>query len=126
MSVRKPQEWPAEFEKNVKEYGFVAAYLSPDPAGRHDSPGMNTSYWDPIYAKCQEGDMPVFIHGTNCLDPRIAHIPGNYQLGFVIETFLADLAGRGCEAVRPDDPLHDPGFVATITEAYRTAPSVYP
>ncbi|HEY3118192.1 MAG TPA: amidohydrolase family protein [Chloroflexota bacterium] len=78
-----------EFEKNVKEYGFVAAYLSPDPAGRHDSPGMNTSYWDPIYAKCQEFDVPVFIHGTNCLDPRISHIPGNYQIGFVVETFLA-------------------------------------
>jgi predicted TIM-barrel fold metal-dependent hydrolase len=78
-----------EFEKCVKEYGFVGTYLSPDPDGRHNSPGMNTSYWDPIYAKCQENDVPVFIHGTNCLDPRIAHIPGNYQLGFVIETFLA-------------------------------------
>jgi hypothetical protein len=31
----------------------------------------------------------VFIHGTNCLDTRIAHIPGNYQVGFVVETFLA-------------------------------------
>ena len=78
-----------EFEKCLKEYGFVGTYLSPDPDGRHNSPGMNTSYWDPIYAKCQEYDVPVFIHGTNCLDPRIAHIPGNYQIGFVVETFLA-------------------------------------
>ena len=78
-----------EFEMNVKDYGFVGTYLSPDPDGRHNSPGMNTSYWDPIYAKCQEYNVPVFIHGTNCLDPRIGHIPGNYQIGFVIETFLA-------------------------------------
>jgi len=78
-----------ELEKNVNEYGFVATYLSPDPDGRHNSPGMNTSYWDPVYAKCQELNIPVFIHGTNCLDPRIAHIPGNYQIGFVVETFLA-------------------------------------
>ena len=78
-----------EFEKCVKEYGFVATYLSPDPDGRHNSPGMDTSYWDPIYAKCQEFNVPVFIHGTNCLDPRIGHIPGNYQIGFLVETFLA-------------------------------------
>jgi len=78
-----------EFEKNVKEYGFIGTYLSPDPDGRHNSPGMNTAYWNPVYEKCQEWDVPVFIHGTNCLDPRIGHIPGNYQVGFVVETFLA-------------------------------------
>jgi predicted TIM-barrel fold metal-dependent hydrolase len=78
-----------ELEKTVKDYNFVATYLSPDPDGRHNSPGMNTSYWDPVYAKCQEFNIPVFIHGTNCLDTRIGHIPGNYQIGFVVETFLA-------------------------------------
>lgn len=78
-----------EFEKNVKEYGFVGTYLSPDPDGRHNSPGMNTGYWDPVYNKCEEWNVPIFIHGTNCLDPRIGHIPGNYQVGFVVETFLA-------------------------------------
>jgi len=78
-----------EFEKNVKEYGFVGTYLSPDPDGRHISPGMHEDYWHPVYEKCQEWNVPVFIHGTNCLDPRIGHIPGNYQVGFVVETFLA-------------------------------------
>jgi predicted TIM-barrel fold metal-dependent hydrolase len=79
----------AEFEKNVKEYGFIATYLSPDPDGRHNSPGFHEAYFDPIYNKCEEWNVPVFIHGTNCLDPRISHIPGNYQVGFVVETFLA-------------------------------------
>jgi predicted TIM-barrel fold metal-dependent hydrolase len=78
-----------EFEQNVKEYGFVGTYLSPDPDGKHNSPGMDTPYWHPVYEKCQEWDVPVFIHGTNCLDPRIGHIPGNYQIGFLVETFLA-------------------------------------
>jgi predicted TIM-barrel fold metal-dependent hydrolase len=78
-----------ELEKCIKEYGFTSTYLSPDPDGRHNSPGMNTGYWDPVYKVLQDNDMPVFIHGSNCLDPRIAHIPGNYQLGFVVETFLA-------------------------------------
>jgi predicted TIM-barrel fold metal-dependent hydrolase len=78
-----------EFEKCVKEYGFVGTYLSPDPDGKHNSPGMNDPYWYPVYEKCQEWNVPVFIHGTNCLDPRLAHISGNYQIGFVVETFLA-------------------------------------
>ncbi len=77
-----------EFERNL-ERGFVGTYLSPDPDGRHNSPGMNTSYWDPVYDICERRNVPVFIHGTNCLDPRIGHIPGNYQVGFVVETFLA-------------------------------------
>ena len=78
-----------EFEYNIQERNFAGTYLSPDPDGRHNSPGMNTSYWFPVYEICQKYDVPVFIHGTNCLDPRIAHIPGNYQVGFVVETFLA-------------------------------------
>jgi predicted TIM-barrel fold metal-dependent hydrolase len=78
-----------EFEMNVKERGFVGTYLSPDPAGGHDSPGMDQPYWYPVYEKCQEWNVPIFIHGTNCLDKRIAHIPGNYQVGFLVETFLA-------------------------------------
>jgi len=78
-----------ELEKNIKEYGFVATYLSPDPDGRHNSPGLNSTYFDNIYAVCQQNNIPVFIHGTNCLDPRIGHIPANYQVGFVVETFLA-------------------------------------
>ncbi|MCY4624698.1 MAG: amidohydrolase family protein [Chloroflexi bacterium] len=79
-----------EFEYNIQERGFAGTYLSPDPDGRHNSPGMNdTKYWGPVYEICQKYDVPVFIHGTNCLDERIAHIPGNYQVGFVVETFLA-------------------------------------
>ena len=79
-----------EFEYNIQERGFAGTYLSPDPDGRHNSPGMNdTKYWGPVYEVCERNNVPVFIHGTNCLDTRIAHIPGNYQVGFVVETFLA-------------------------------------
>ena len=44
----------------------------------------------------------------------------------VLETLLADLGERGLAVARPDDPLHDPGFVATLAAAYRQSPSVYP
>ena len=77
-----------EFERNL-DRGFVGTYLSPDPVGDHKSPGMHEPYWYPVYEMCQERNVPIFIHGTNCIDPRIGHIPGNYQVGFVVETFLA-------------------------------------
>ena len=79
----------AEVDRCVSEHGFVGAYLSPDPEGRRNSPGLNDRWWDPLYARCQSGGLPIIIHGTNCLDPRIRHVPHNYQLGFVIEQYLA-------------------------------------
>jgi predicted TIM-barrel fold metal-dependent hydrolase len=79
----------SELDRCVKEYGFVAAYVSPDPAGERTTPGMNQPYWFPLYERCQELDLPLIVHGTNCLDPRIEFIQSNYQIGFVVEQFIA-------------------------------------
>jgi predicted TIM-barrel fold metal-dependent hydrolase len=78
-----------ELEKCVKDYGFIATYLSPDPGGRRTTPGMNDPYWYPVYEKCQELGVNVIVHGTNCLDRRIRHIPQNYQVGFQVEMLIA-------------------------------------
>lgn len=78
-----------EIERAVHELNFKAVYLSPDPTGDRRSPGMNTRYWDPVYATCQELGIPIIVHGTNCMDPRIDIIPANYQIGFVWEQYLA-------------------------------------
>jgi predicted TIM-barrel fold metal-dependent hydrolase len=78
-----------ELERCVHELGFKAVYLSPDPSGDRRSPGMHTRYWDPVYKKCEELDIPIVVHGTNCLDPRLDVIPHNYQIGFVWEQYLA-------------------------------------
>jgi predicted TIM-barrel fold metal-dependent hydrolase len=78
-----------EMERCVREYGFKAMYLTPDPTGRRDSPGMHEHYWDPIYEYSQRNQIPIIIHGTNCLDPRIRIIPQNYQVGFMFEQYLA-------------------------------------
>ncbi len=78
-----------ELERCVHELGFKAVYLSPDASGDRANPGMNTAYWFPVYAKCQELGIPIIVHGTNCLDPRIDIIPQNYQIGFVWEQYLA-------------------------------------
>jgi predicted TIM-barrel fold metal-dependent hydrolase len=78
-----------ELERCVNELGFVAAYVSPDPAGVRSTPGMHEAYWYPLYQKCEEMQIPIIVHGTTCLDPRFGVVPQNYQLGFVIEQYLA-------------------------------------
>jgi predicted TIM-barrel fold metal-dependent hydrolase len=79
----------AELERAHKELGFVATYLSPDPAGQRTTPGMHEPYWYPVYEYCQKNSLPIIVHGTNSHDPRIGIIPQNYQIGFVVEQFIA-------------------------------------
>jgi predicted TIM-barrel fold metal-dependent hydrolase len=78
-----------ELNRCVQEYGFVAAYVSPDPAGRRTTPGMHEPYWFPLYQRAQEIGIPLIVHGTNSLDPRYRVVPHNYQLGFLTEQYLA-------------------------------------
>ena len=63
--------------------------MSPDPAGQRTTPGMAEPYWYPLYEKCQELSIPLIVHGTNCLDPRISMIRSNYQIGFLVEQYIA-------------------------------------
>ncbi|GGI07536.1 amidohydrolase family protein [Egicoccus halophilus] len=79
-----------ELNRCVDDFGFVAAYVSPDPTGRRDGPGLAESYWDPLYKRCVELNVPIIIHGTNVHDPRFALVPHNYQLGFVAEQYWAN------------------------------------
>jgi len=78
-----------ELERCVKEYGFIAAYASPDPTGLHDTPGMHEAYWYPLYEYCQKNAVPIIVHGTNVQDRRFRVVPHNYQLGFLTEQYLA-------------------------------------
>ena len=79
----------SELNRCVAEYGFSGVYVSPDPEGRRNGPGLNDRWWDPLYSRCESDGLPIIVHGTNCLDPRFRHVPHNYQLGFVVEQFLA-------------------------------------
>jgi predicted TIM-barrel fold metal-dependent hydrolase len=78
-----------ELDRCVNELGFGAVYVSPDPAGQRKTPGMDKPYWNAIYERCQKLNVPIIVHGTNCLDPRFDIIPQNYQMGFVQEQYLA-------------------------------------
>ncbi len=44
----------------------------------------------------------------------------------VFSMLLADLETKGVEANLPDDPLHDPNFVATLSAVYQIKPTVQP
>jgi predicted TIM-barrel fold metal-dependent hydrolase len=79
----------AELDRCVAEHHFGAVYLSPDPEGRRNGPGLADRWFVPLYGRCQELGLPIVVHGTNCLDPRFRHVPHNYQLGFVVEQYLA-------------------------------------
>lgn len=78
-----------ELQRCVGEYGFVAAYVTPDPDGRRTTPGMHEPYWYPLYEMCEELGLPIIVHGSNSADPRYGVVPHNYQLGFVTEQYLS-------------------------------------
>jgi predicted TIM-barrel fold metal-dependent hydrolase len=80
----------AEMDRCVNEFGFQAVYVGPDPKGLRTTPGMHEEYWYDLYAHCEELQIPIVVHGTNCQDPRHAPVPQNYQLGFMMEQFLAN------------------------------------
>jgi predicted TIM-barrel fold metal-dependent hydrolase len=75
----------SEVDRCVSEYGFVAVYVSPDPAGHRTTPAMHEPYWFPLYEKCQAMGLPIIVHGTNTQDPRHRIIP----LGYFIEEYWA-------------------------------------
>jgi predicted TIM-barrel fold metal-dependent hydrolase len=78
-----------EFERCIKELGFVGAYINPDPDGMRGAPGLNDPYWYPIYEKAQELDVPLMVHPAGSRDPRVEALNANYQINNVLEEYLA-------------------------------------
>jgi predicted TIM-barrel fold metal-dependent hydrolase len=96
-SCQLPQNCHAEDTKHVldeidrckKEWGLMSVYVGPDPEGLRQTPGMDKPYWYPLYEKCEREGLPIIIHGTNHQDPRLTIINQNYQVGFLVEQFIA-------------------------------------
>ena len=86
----------SEFDRCVDDLGFVAAYVSPNPCGERQTPGMHSTYWDPLYQRASERDIPLIVHGTVNRDPRAQDIAINYLMGFATEEYIAkELLTRG-------------------------------
>ena len=63
-----PANCIAELERCVKEYGFVACNLNPDPSGGHwREPPLTDRWWYPLYEKMVELEVPAMVHvSTSC------------------------------------------------------------
>lgn len=57
-----------------------------------------------------------------CVDERLDEI----DVDRVIDMLIDDLDERGVPVQRPDDPLHDHGFVAALSAVYQIKPTVQP
>jgi predicted TIM-barrel fold metal-dependent hydrolase len=80
-----------EFQRAVRELGFVAAMVNPDPGGDRRAPGMDDPYWYPIYEASCDLKAPLIVHASISRDPRIAILRHNYQYNFMTEESLATL-----------------------------------
>lgn len=76
----------AELERCVRDLGFVAANLNPDPTegGYPFPPGLGDPYWYPLYEKAIELDVPLIVHAAGCCSPR-----ESYTLHFINEESIA-------------------------------------
>lgn len=81
----------AELERCVRDLGFVAATVNPDPGADRKAPGMDASYWHPLYARAQELDATLIVHPSLTHDPRLASVPSAYQYNNLTEETLATL-----------------------------------
>jgi predicted TIM-barrel fold metal-dependent hydrolase len=79
----------AELQRCVDEHDFVGVYVTPDPLGVHGGPGLAERWWDPLYQRCEESQLPIIIHGATNADQRLSHVPENYQMNFVAEQYWA-------------------------------------
>lgn len=116
-----------ELERCVKEYAFVATYVSPDPTGKGDTPPMNTPYWYPLYAKCQELNIPIIIHGTDKVDPRFygaMNVGRYFEFNFMFPQSMAMATLRANDELFKRFPglkiiiCHCGGFLDRLGEAH--------
>ena len=69
-----PKTCIPELEKCVRDYGFVAINLNPDPSGGHwTSPPLTDRHWYPIYEKMVEWDIPAMVHVSTSCNPCFPH-----------------------------------------------------
>ena len=88
-----PKTCIPELEKCVKDYGFVAINLNPDPSGGHwTSPPLTDRQWYPIYEKMVELDIPAMIHvSTSC--NACFHTTGAHYLNADTTAFMQCVTG---------------------------------
>ncbi|HEY3879287.1 MAG TPA: amidohydrolase family protein [Trebonia sp.] len=79
-------QWVAELQRCVTDFGFVGCLLNPDPyEGTAQPPDLGDRYWYPVYEALCELDVPALIHAGSCRPPARE----SYSLHFVQESTVA-------------------------------------
>jgi 4-oxalmesaconate hydratase len=81
-----PANTLGELERCVKQLGFIGCLLNPDPTegAGEPPPGLGDPFWDPLYAKLCEYDIPALVHSASSCSPR-----ETYTLKFINEESIA-------------------------------------
>ncbi len=88
-----PRSCLPELDRCIRDYGFVAINLNPDPSGGHwREPPLTDRWWYPIYEKMVEYDIPAMIHvSTSC--NACFHTTGAHYLNADTTAFMQCLTG---------------------------------
>ena len=100
-----PKTCIPELERCVRDYGFVAINLNPDPSGGHwTSPPLTDRHWYPIYEKMVEWDIPAMVHvSTSC--NACFHTTGAHYINADTTAVMQFIQGDAVQGF-PDAALH--------------------
>jgi 4-oxalmesaconate hydratase len=83
-----PRSCLPEMERCVRDYGFVAVNLSPDPSGGHwTAPPLSDRHWYPLYERMVELHVPAMIHVSSSCNPCF-HTTGAHYLNADTTAFM--------------------------------------
>ncbi len=78
----------AELERTVGELGFIGINLNPDPSGGHwTSPPLTDRFWDPLYEKMVELDVPAMVHVSSSCNANF-HATGAHYINADTTAFM--------------------------------------
>jgi 4-oxalmesaconate hydratase len=78
----RPDNCIGELERCVKDYGFVAVNLNPDPSGGYwRDPPLFDRWWYPLYEKLVELDVPAMVHVSASANPNFHGTGAHYING---------------------------------------------
>ncbi|MEA2642231.1 MAG: meta-cleavage compound hydrolase [Chloroflexota bacterium] len=78
-----------ELERGVKELGMVGAIVNPNPKGNESMEPLDDPYWEPLWEKAVELDVPLFIHGAYLESPRFLRHRSAYLVGQTVEETIS-------------------------------------
>lgn len=79
----------AELDRAVRELGFVGGIVNPNPKGDDTMEPLDDPYWEPLWEKAVELDVPLFIHGAYLTGPRYLRNRTAYLVGQTVEESIA-------------------------------------